>query len=108
MNRFEEDDEHLKVLRKIHKNSQFTQRGLADELGYSLGKLNFIMNELKKKGLIKYKNFKNNQNKINYLYILTPKGISLKTKLIYAFMKRKLKEYDELKKEVQNNHKNLE
>ena len=107
-----QDHEHLNVLRKIHNNSKFTQRTLAGELGYSLGKLNFIINELKKKGLIKYKNFKNNNNKFNYLYVLTPKGVSLKTKLIYNFMKRKLREYDELKQEAekaekaQNDNKN--
>ena len=96
-----DDDKQFEVLRKLHKNSNLTQRKLADELGYSLGKLNFILNELKKKGMVKYKNFKNNENKINYLYVLTPKGVTKKTKLLYKFMERKLKEYDELKKEIE-------
>tara|TARA_B100000945_G_scaffold43166_1_gene29354 strand:+ start:1311 stop:1616 length:306 start_codon:yes stop_codon:yes gene_type:complete len=96
-----DDDKQFEVLRKLHKNSKLTQRKLADELGYSLGKLNFILNELKKKGMVKYKNFKNNENKINYLYVLTPKGVTKKTKLLYKFMERKLKEYDELKKEIE-------
>ena len=87
-----DDDKQFEVLRKLHKNSKLTQRKLADELGYSLGKLNFILNELKKKGMVKYKNFKNNENKINYLYVLTPKGVTKKTKLLYKFMERKLKE----------------
>ena len=51
--------------------------------------------------MVKYKNFKNNENKINYLYVLTPKGVTKKTKLLYKFMERKLKEYDELKKEIE-------
>ncbi len=96
-----DDDKQFEVLRKLHKNSKLTQRKLADELGYSLGKLNFILNELKKKGMVKYKNFKNNENKVNYLYVLTPKGVTKKTKLLYKFMERKLKEYDELKNEIE-------
>ena len=58
------------------------------------------MRALKKKGLVKITNFKKNPNKLNYIYILTPKGISEKTKLTINFMKRKMKEYDELKKEL--------
>ena len=73
---------------------------MADELGFSLGKLNYCLKALKEKGLIKLKNFKNNKRKLNYIYILTPKGISEKTKLTINFMERKMKEYDELKREL--------
>ena len=66
-----------------------------------MGKLNYLLNALKK-GLIKIKNFKNNKNKINYIYILTPKGITKKSLLTINFMKRKIKEYEELKKELEN------
>ena len=62
----------------------------------------YYREELKAKGLVKLNNFKNNKNKIGYLYILTPKGISAKTKLSINFMKRKMKEYDELKAELEN------
>ena len=55
---------------------------------------------LKKKGLLKIENFKKSENKIKYLYVLTPKGISEKTKLTLRFMKIKMSEYDELKKEI--------
>ena len=55
---------------------------------------------LKKKGHIKLKNFQNNKNKINYIYILTPRGLAIKTKLTVNFMKRKMKEYDELSREL--------
>ena len=65
-----------------------------------LGKLNYCLKALKNKGLIKIKNFKKNPNKLNYIYILTPKGVSATTKLTINFMKRKMKEYDELKKEI--------
>ena len=99
MNKLNEDD--FKILRTINKKSKFTQRELANELGFSLGKLNYCLKALKDKGLIKLKNFKNNKSKLNYIYILTPKGISEKTKLTINFMKRKMKEYDELKKELE-------
>ena len=73
---------------------------MAQELGLSLGKLNYCIKELKKKGLIKMRNFKKNKKKTNYFYILTPKGIASKTNLTINFMKRKMKEYDELKSEI--------
>ena len=98
MNKLNEED--FKILRTINKKSKFTQRELADELGFSLGKLNYCLKALKEKSLIKLKNFKNNKRKLNYIYILTPKGISEKTKLTINFMERKMKEYDELKREL--------
>lgn len=94
--------DHFEVLRKINKSNKITQRKLASELGFSLGRLNYCIKALKNKGLIKISNFKKNQNKIRYIYILTPKGISHKTKLTVSFMRRKYKEYDELKKELKN------
>ena len=92
--------DHFNVLRKINSKPKSTQRELAEELGFSLGKLNYCVKELKQKGLIKINNFKKSKNKIKYLYILTPKGISAKTFLTINFMKLKMKEYDELKKEI--------
>ena len=93
-------EELFKTLRKIHNKPNSSQRDLADELGFSLGKLNYCLNALKDKGLVKFKNFKKNKNKANYIYVLTPKGISEKTKLTLNFMKRMMKEYDDLNKEL--------
>ena len=90
----------LNILRKIKSNPNSSQRELAKELGFSLGKLNYCLKALKHKGLIKIKNFKVNPKKVNYIYILTPKGISEKTRLTINFMKRKMEEYDELQKEL--------
>ena len=95
-----DNQDHFNVLRKIKSKPKSTQRELAEELGFSLGKLNYCLKALKFKGLIKISNFKKNPNKLNYIYILTPKGISQKTKLTLNFMKLKMKEYDELKKEM--------
>jgi len=95
-----DNQDHFNVLRKINSKPKSTQRELAVELGFSLGKLNYCLKALKNKGLIKIKNFEKNPNKLNYIYVLTPRGISEKTKLTMNFMKRKMKEYDELKKEI--------
>tara|TARA_B100001123_G_C14696325_1_gene783378 strand:+ start:172 stop:480 length:309 start_codon:yes stop_codon:yes gene_type:complete len=94
------DQDHFEVLRKLQRKPHSTQRELAQELGFSLGKLNYCLKALKLKGLIKISNFTKNPNKLNYIYVLTPKGISAKTKLTINFMKRKMKEYDELKREL--------
>ena len=94
------NQDHFEVLRKLQKKPDSTQRELAEELGFSLGKLNYCIKALKNKGLLKIRNFKKNPQKINYIYTLTPKGISEKTKLTINFMKRKMREYDELKKEL--------
>jgi len=95
-----ENQDHLNILRKIKNKPRTTQRQLAEELGFSLGKLNYCLGALKVKGLIKINNFKKNPKRINYIYVLTPKGISAKTKLTINFMRRKMKEFDELKKEL--------
>ena len=94
------DDDLFNTLRKIHNNPEISQRELAGDMGFSLGKINYCLNELKKKGLIKIRNFKKNPKKIRYIYLLTPSGISVKTKLTINFMKRKMREYDELQKEI--------
>jgi len=97
-----DNQDHFNILRKIKTRPSSTQRELAKELEFSLGKLNYCLNALKEKGFIKIKNFKKNPNKLQYAYILTPKGISEKTKLTINFMKRKLKEYDELNSEIKD------
>ncbi len=96
-----EDPDQFNVLRKIKSKPNSSQRELASELGFSLGKLNYCLKALKKKGLIKIKNFQNNSNKLGYAYILTPSGVTAKAKLTLNFMKRKMKEYDELKREYE-------
>ncbi len=98
---------YFDVLRKLQNKPNSTQRELAKDLGFSLGKLNYCIKELNKKGLIKIENFKKNSKKISYIkkYILTPKGIEHRISLTIQFMKRKMKEYDELKSEIQTRNK---
>ena len=96
------DQDNLNVLRKLQKRPDSSQREFAKELGFSLGKFNYCIKALQQKGFIKIKNFKRNPNKINYLYVLTPQGIAEKAKLTVNFMERKMREYDELKKELKH------
>ena len=102
INKKHNSEDEFNLMRSLNKNPKYSQRELADDLGFSLGKLNYCLKSLQQKGLIKIKNFKKNPKKINYLYILTPKGISEKTKLTLNFMKRKMQEYEDLKKEIEN------
>ena len=95
------EQDQFEVLRKINKSPDASQRELAQELGFSLGKLNYCLKALKKKGLVKLQNFQKKKKKISYLqYVITPKGITERTKLTINFMKRKMREYEELKKEL--------
>jgi EPS-associated MarR family transcriptional regulator len=94
-------EESFELLRHIEKKPKANQRELAQDLGLSLGKLNYLLIALKDKGLVKLKNFSGNPKKIQYLYSLTPKGLAQKTHLTIDFMKRKMKEYDQLKKELE-------
>ncbi len=108
MNIFKNNQDQFEVLRKIQKKPKTSQRELAYELGFSLGKLNYCIKALKKKGLVKLKNFQKKKDKINYLqYVVTPKGIAERTKLTISFIKRKMKEYDQLKKELHKSNKKI-
>lgn len=101
MNKYNFDEKNFDLLRKIGRDSNSNQRKLAKSLGFSLGKLNYCLVELKKKGLIKFNNFYKRKNKVDYVrYILTPKGIKYRTELTLKFMKKKMEEYDELKNEL--------
>ena len=90
-----------KLLKILAENSDVSQRELAEQLGISLGKVNYCLKAFKEKGLIKARNFKNNPVKRGYLYILTPKGIEEKARVTARFFKRKVDEYELLKKEIE-------
>ena len=89
MNKKKDNPDHFEILRKLQKKPNSTQRELASSLGFSLGKLNYCLKALQDKGFVKIKNFNKNPNKFNYLYLLTPRGISAKTQLTVNFMKKK-------------------
>ena len=100
-------EDHFKLLRKLNENPNSSQRKLAVDLGFSLGKLNYCLNELRKKGFVKVKNFKKSKKKLSYLYMLTPSGFTMKKNLTLDFMQKKIREYDELKKRNQKYKKRL-
>jgi EPS-associated MarR family transcriptional regulator len=93
-------DIHLDLLRKLESNPHFTQRELSREMGVSLGKVNYCMKKLTEKGWVKLSNFSHNPNKMSYAYLLTPSGIEEKSRLTFSFLKRKVIEYEILKKEI--------
>ena len=99
------NEDFLKLLKKIDADPNISQRDLSNELEMSLGKINYCLKAIKTKGYIKIENFKKNKEKMNYFYVLTPRGISEKTKLTINFMKRKMAEYDELKLEIKKRMK---
>ena len=92
--------EVIQLLREIEKTPEMTQRELSSRLGISLGKVNFLIKALIDKGFIKLTNFKKANNKYAYLYVLTPHGIEGKAVITYRFLKRKMKEYDDLEDEI--------
>jgi EPS-associated MarR family transcriptional regulator len=94
---------YLDILRSIEKKPHLTQRKMASNLGFSLGKLSYCLKSLQQKGLVKMSNFRKSKTKIKYIYKLTPYGIAQKTTLTINFMKRKMKEYEELKSELKKN-----
>ena len=93
-------DIRLDLLRSLKSNPEYTQRELSQEMGVSLGKVNYCMKKLTEKGLIKLTNFSRSSNKFGYAYLLTPSGIEEKSRLTFSFLKRKLIEYEILKKEI--------
>lgn len=95
------EETHLRVLRLLEANPQLSQRELAEALGVSLGKTNYCLKALLERGLIKIQNFRNSQNKAAYAYYLTPEGIRRKAILTAGFLKRKLAEYENLKREIE-------
>lgn len=98
--KMKQNQEQFEILRKIYKSSNSSQRNLSRQLGFSLGKLNYCLTRLKKHGLIRIKRFKDSKNKLSYAYVLTPRGMKERTKLTINYMKQKMREYDELKKEL--------
>jgi EPS-associated MarR family transcriptional regulator len=92
---------HLKVLRHLEGNPEITQRELAEELGVSLGKVNYCLKALVGRGWVKVNNFKNSNNKAAYAYLLTPTGIERKAQITLRFLKRKISEYEHLKTEIE-------
>jgi EPS-associated MarR family transcriptional regulator len=95
-----QEDTNFRLMQLLHDNPHMSQREMAKALGISFGGINYCLNALIEKGLVKIHNFNQNQNKFGYAYLLTPSGISEKAVLTGSFLKRKMQEYDALKAEI--------
>jgi EPS-associated MarR family transcriptional regulator len=99
--RKQQEDTNFRILRKLEENPNLTQRELAKSLGLSLGGLNYCLQALLDKGVVKMHNFQTSQRKVAYAYLLTPSGITEKAALTGRFLKRKMEEYEALKAEIE-------
>lgn len=99
--RINHSEVELEILRKLEENPNLTQRQIAEHMGLSLGKINYLIQALLGKGFLIVDNFRRSDNKSGYLYLLTPKGVDTKRKLTLMFLQRKSEEFDKLKKEIQ-------
>ncbi len=100
MNSDYEQEIRSRLLKVLSRNTRLTQREMAKEMGISLGKVNYCLSELARKGFIKINRFKDSHNKFQYLYHLTPRGIEAKAGLTISFLKRKMLEYSEIKRQI--------
>lgn len=96
-----QEEIQFEVLRRLHQMPEVSQRTLARELGISLGSINFCLQALVEKGWIKMQNFSQSKNKLRYAYLLTPAGVTEKSKLTAEFLKRKVAEYETLHAEIE-------
>ena len=97
-----QEETNFRIMCILQENPDLTQRELAEKLGMSLGGLNYCLNALIDKGLVKMQNFSNSKNKFKYVYLLTPMGIAEKVALTTRFLGRKMEEYDALKAEIES------
>ena len=95
------DELRYRLLNHLAEHPDASQRDVARELGMSVGKVNYCLNALIKKGLLKVRNFRNSHNKSAYLYVLTPRGFEEKVNVTYQFLRVKMAEYDNLVKEIE-------
>ena len=95
------DETRYRILKILEAEPQASQRRIAAELGISLGRVNYCLQALVKRGLVKANNFRNNANKRAYLYLLTPRGFEEKARVTVRFLRVKLDEYETLKRELE-------
>ena len=98
---FPSNEARYRILKYLAEHPNATQRQLASELGISVGKVNYCVRALMEKGWLKVQNFTNSSHKSAYSYVLTPKGIEEKMSVTYAFLRRKVSEFDLIRKEIE-------
>ena len=108
MNILDEKELRYHLLKILENEPDLSQRKMAEKMGISLGKVNYCVTELAKKGFIKVGWFASSKNKKKYTYLLTFKGIEEKARLTVNFLKRKTAEYEEIKKQIQELSREVE
>ena len=96
-----QEEIQFEVLRRLHEKSEISQRALAKDLGVGLGTINFCFQALVEKGLVKMQNFSQSNNKLRYVYLLTPAGVAEKSILTAKFLRRKVADYEALQVEIE-------
>ena len=94
------DADRYRILKRLDANPEISQRELASELGISLGKINYCLNALVERGLLKVENFRNNKHKRAYIYYLTPTGFEEKARVTLRFLSARVAEYEALDREI--------
>ena len=94
------DADRYRILKRLEANPEISQRALAEELGISLGKINYCLNALIERGMLKVENFRNNKHKRAYMYYLTPNGIEEKARVTLSFLSARVAEYEALDREI--------
>ena len=100
MNANDDHEIRYRLFKLLENDPNLTQRQMAEQMGISLGKFNYCLNELVKKGFVKINRFKSSENKAAYMYILTPHGIEEKSRVTIRFLKRKMQEFENIKKQI--------
>jgi len=107
MNKSQETEIRLRLFEILSEESNLSQREIAQRMGISLGKANYCISEFVKKGFVKMQRFSDSKAKFRYLYVLTPMGVEEKSLLAFRFLKRKLREYEEIKRQIQELGRNI-
>ena len=100
MNKIDDHEIRYRLFKLLDDDPNLTQRQMAEQMGISLGKFNYCLNELVKKGFVKINRFKSSDNKAAYMYILTPRGVEEKSKITIRFLKRKMQEFEKIKQQI--------
>ena len=100
MNNIDDHEIRYRLFKLLDDDPNLTQRKMAEQMGISLGKFNYCLNELAKKGFVKINRFKSSDNKVSYMYILTPRGVEEKSKITIRFLKLKMQEFQKIEQQI--------
>ena len=108
MNKKDEQEIRYRLFKLLDDDPNLTQRQMAEKMGISLGKFNYCLKELVKKGFVKINRFTSSDNKVAYMYVLTPHGVEQKSKVTMSFLKRKMEEFENIKQQIKEISREIE